>query len=105
MAKGGKRPGAGRPRGVASIQAQLAREKIVKRLDKELPGIITMLMKKVKEGDLKALEILLERGYGKALQPISDPNGDELNVNITLDESQLTRIAGRIRNGGAPIKA
>jgi len=107
MALGGKREGAGRKKGYAAIQAEKSRAFFVKKLEKDLPTIYATLINSAKKGNTKAIEIILERAYGKASQAVtlSDDNGDPVSFNIVLDETNLERIAGRVSHGKNTIKA
>ena len=72
---GGKRPGAGRKKGYAAIEAEKARVFIAKKLVEELGPIVDKAIKQAKEdGDKHAREWLTDRAFGKATQFIAtDP--------------------------------
>lgn len=76
--RGGKQIGAGRPKGSVSKSTALiqkAKELIIQRVSKELTPIINKLIEKAKIGDIKAVEILFERAFGKAPQALSFEEG------------------------------
>ncbi len=84
MAKGGKRPGAGRPKGVVGanrIEADKAREYIAQRVADELEPIITKAIQQAKDGDQAARKELFDRAYGKAKETV-EVQGE---VNLKLD--------------------
>lgn len=70
MANGGARPGAGRPRGTNGIQAEKAREYIIRRVSEELEPIMDQLIAKAKKGDMAAIKDLLDRAYGRAKETV-----------------------------------
>lgn len=80
--RGGKREGAGRKKGLASILADKARDYIAEQLDKELKPIVEKAIEQAKVGDYKAREWLSERGWGKAVQAIvtKDDEGNDLPI-------------------------
>ena len=68
MAHGGKRPGAGRKKGSKAshtLEAEKLREYLISRAIKEKVPLINSLFNKAKEGDVKALQELLNRVLGK----------------------------------------
>lgn len=68
--KGGKRPGAGRPKSDATIRTQLAREQLCILLEKEVTGIFHALLLKAQDGDVQAARELFDRAWGKAPQSV-----------------------------------
>lgn len=94
MAKGGKRPGAGRPKGsVASHTLDAARGKallIQMYLDNIRP-INEALIRKAKEGDMQAIKELHDRVYNKAAQPLTGGDGGAIlisGVDVTVRKQQ-----------------
>lgn len=70
---GGKRGGAGRPKGSVggnTIAAQEFRTYVIKRIIKERKLLVDALMKKAKKGDVRAIKELFDRGFGKAVESI-----------------------------------
>lgn len=80
--RGGKREGAGRKKGVASILADKARNFIAEQVDKELRPIVEKAIEQAKVGDSKAREWLSERAWGKAIQAVvtKDEDGNDLPI-------------------------
>lgn len=81
MAKGGYRPGAGRPKGskdpttLVKEQALLIlREKVLA----EITPVTQALIEKAKTGDVPAIKELFDRAFGKAPQAITDADGSSL---------------------------
>ena len=66
--RGGYRQNAGRKKGFAGLEAEKARELIVQRLTVEFAPIIDKAIEQAKEGNYRAREWLVERGYGKIQQ-------------------------------------
>lgn len=74
MAKGGKRPGAGRKKGSKAshtLQAEEGKKLLIQMYLENIRPINEALLKKAKKGDLGAIKELHDRVYGKSLQPIS----------------------------------
>jgi hypothetical protein len=66
--KGGYRAGAGRKKGYSAIESEKAREFIVQRVTASLEPIVQQLIKRAKEGDIRAIRELFDRAYGKSIQ-------------------------------------
>mgnify|MGYP001559097671 CR=1 FL=1 len=97
--RGGRRAGAGRKRGLASVKAEKIREYMIGAIAKRTPDLVNAqidsavgLMYEAKNGrvytkepDTKALEYLLNQGAGKATESILIGNKDNqpfiLNLN------------------------
>lgn len=82
MARGGKRKGSGRKKGYKAIAAEKAREYLVKRIADELEPITDQLLLNAKQGDLKALEYVVNQLVGKPKESI-DHN---MTLDFTFDE-------------------
>lgn len=65
MTRGGKRPGAGRKIGYAAKTAEETRKVIAELVSKDIASITKALIKKAKQGDVKAASLLLDRAFGK----------------------------------------
>lgn len=93
--RGGKREGAGRKKGYASIAAEKARDFICKELDKNLKPIIKKAIEQAEGGDAVARNFLFERGYGKVAQAIvtQDEEGNDIplqTVNVaTMSDEEI----------------
>lgn len=71
--KGGKRPGAGRPKGTlasATLEAQAQREMMVKLLSPHVKELFDVLLNKGKQGDVAAIKELFDRAWGKSTQAL-----------------------------------
>lgn len=68
--RGGKRKGAGRKQGYAAKSAEEARRVFAELVSAEIGPIAQALIKKAKKGDIRAIRELLDRAYGRPLQPI-----------------------------------
>lgn len=81
MAKGGARPGAGRPKGSKDPNT-LVKEKAMLALREmvlaEITPLTTALITKGKTGDVQAIRELFDRAFGKAPQAITDADGQSL---------------------------
>lgn len=69
--KGGKRPGAGRPKSQATIQAQIQREQLVELLEPRVEKIFAALAAKAEKGDVQAAKELFDRAWGKPEQTVA----------------------------------
>jgi hypothetical protein len=63
--RGGKRIGAGRKKGFVGIEAELARIYIAEKVSASLSEIVEALVRKAREGDVRAAQVLLDRAYGR----------------------------------------
>ena len=80
--KGGKRKGAGRKKGYKAIEAEKAREYILKRLSDELEPIITKAIAQAKKGDSTARKELMDRAYGKPKETIEHTGEVSLKIDV-----------------------
>lgn len=69
----------GRPKGL-SITALI--DKAI--CENDWVRIIETLFSKANRGDLKAIEMLMDRRFGKPGQPITDGDGDKLRIVVTM---------------------
>ena len=79
MARGGRRPGAGRPTGSKdphTLKAELFRSALIDKAIEEQGPILNALFKQAKAGNVPAIKELFERIMGKAPQPLTDPDGN-----------------------------
>ena len=81
--KGNKANPGGRPRTDLSISALI--DKVVSEDDWVF--IIDVLLKRARRGDNKAIEMLMDRRFGRAIQPseISGKGGSAINLKIEWD--------------------
>lgn len=82
MARGGKREGAGRPKGAVNELTKTLREKAREHADDMLAALVSIA--KTGESDaarVSAIKEILDRGYGKASTVLS---GDEDGGPITV---------------------
>lgn len=83
MAKGGARPGAGRPKGSKDPNT-LVKEKALLALRemvlKDITPVTQALLRKAKTGDVPAIKELFDRAFGKAPQAITDADGQSLTI-------------------------
>jgi len=86
--KGGKQPGAGRPKGFAALEAERARIMICEKLQTEFMPIVDMAITQAKEGNKDAREWLTDRAFGKAVNVI------DLNINKSLFDD-ATKLKAR----------
>jgi len=81
--RGGKREGAGRKKGIASILAEKTRDYIAKRVAKENNAIVTKAVEQAKEGNQQARDWLYNRAYGAPQQHVDHTSdGKELPTPI-----------------------
>jgi hypothetical protein len=81
---GGKREGAGRKKGEATLIAERTRNRIAQEVEKNLPAILGKAIEQAIEGQKDAREFLFDRGFGKATQFLMtrDEDGEEVPVPI-----------------------
>jgi hypothetical protein len=89
MAHGGKREGAGRPAGKSPLT--MARQALLKHQD----TIIEALIDKVQQGDIKAIQIAVER-----LIPIAKP----VPTDDDTEEAQPLTIEFKVREPVADVR-
>jgi hypothetical protein len=89
--RGGYRPNAGRKKGYSTIEAEKARELIVRTLAESLEPIVKSLIKLAKKGDIHAVKELFDRAYGRppqAQEYIEDSRQIPSNIIVISSESQ-----------------
>jgi hypothetical protein len=92
MAKGGKRVGAGRKKGLSSMLSEAAHDYIAKRVVEEQEPLIQAQLKKAKKGDTFAFNALYDRGFGRPKQTSdvtvreSKPFDDVKNDSVQKDK-------------------
>lgn len=80
-ANGGVRPGAGRPR----LEATKLREALVEIAEERAKELAVVLMDKALTGDIPAIKEMIDRGIGKALQPIDhSTNGKDMLIPVPI---------------------
>ena len=87
---GGKRPGAGRKLGVPN-KATAEIKEIARQYAPEAVGILANLMRKAQseQARVAAAKEILDRGYGKATQPIA---GDKDAAPVQLENTNMTDV-------------
>lgn len=80
MAKGGARPGAGRPKGQHTVEAEAAKARLVELFVAEKDAIFKALIGKAKKGDVPALKELFERVWGRPVQPIGNEGDNSFKI-------------------------
>jgi hypothetical protein len=81
MPKGGKRAGAGRPKGSKdpnTLKAELFRSALIAKAIEEQKEIFDALFGQAKLGNIPAIKELFERVMGKAPQPFQDDDGNSI---------------------------
>ncbi len=79
MARGGKRPGAGRKKGYAAKTAEETRKVIAELVSKDITPITKALIKKAKQGDVRASSLLFDRAFGKQT---NEPKNQTFSFNV-----------------------
>jgi|SRR5882724_7304816 len=75
MARGGKRPGAGRKKGP---EGEAYRQALLQLIEANKDGLAKALVDKGLAGDITALKEINDRAMGKAPQPLTGKDGDDL---------------------------
>lgn len=100
MAKGGKRPGAGRPKGSKdpnTLKAELFRSALIDKAIEEQGALLKALFKQAKAGNVPALKELFERVMGKAPQPFQDDDGNTiLPFQLIVKQQTNEQSGGRV---------
>jgi len=89
MEHGGKRKGAGKPRGhkaLHTLKAQELKKKLIELFHDDAEDVYQALIKKAKTGDIQAIRELLDRVWGKAPQQIDTPDLHKA-LRIIFDDS------------------
>jgi hypothetical protein len=60
--------------------AQKQREQLLKLLKPRIVKIFKALAARAEEGDVSAIKELLDRAWGKAPQPLTDPDGGPIQI-------------------------
>ena len=79
---GGKREGAGRKKGQATLLGEKIRIKIAEMIEKEQVPLIAKQIEKAKEGDTTAFRELFDRAFGKPVTPIDHGMTEEMQQMI-----------------------
>lgn len=77
MSAGGKREGAGKPKGYKAphtLKAQELKKKLIESFGAEADAIYKALIDKAKAGDISAIKEVLDRVWGKSPQQIDTPD-------------------------------
>lgn len=83
MAKGGKRPNAGRPKGKlakSTLEALEVKQLYINKAKEYALPILEALVKKALIGDVPAIKEFNDRCYGKAPQAITGADGEALRI-------------------------
>jgi len=67
---GGARLGSGRKSGFAAKQAEDARKYVSQRVSDEIEVLTDVLIQKAKDGDMRAMNMLFNRAWGRPRQEI-----------------------------------
>ncbi len=78
----------GRKKGVSTLEAEKAREYIANRIGDYMPAIFEALVNKAVTGDVMATKELLDRAFGKSVQPseIYGKGGKDLVPDSSTDK-------------------
>lgn len=75
MAKGGRQPGAGRPKG--SITKPRLSDYIT---EEQVTTLVSKAIAMANEGDTHILKFILEQHFGKAVQPIGNDGNEPFKI-------------------------
>lgn len=76
---GGKREGAGRPKGFAALAAERTRAKVAEMVELEIVPMTEAQIEKAKKGDTQAFKELMDRGFGKVKEQMDiTTDGDKI---------------------------
>ncbi len=83
MTHGGKREGAGKPKGTKAphtLEAQEQRKRAIELVNAELEAMFIPQIEKAKKGDTMAFNAVLDRAWGKAPQALTGADGEALRI-------------------------
>lgn len=89
MAKGGKRAGSGRKKGIFTIEREKMKEYIATKIAEQGESIVQVLIDKALDGDIAAIKELFDRGFGKATQGVDVTSKGE---RLSIDDNQLEQL-------------
>lgn len=89
---GGKRPGAGKPKGYKAphtLETSVSKQRMVERISARTDELIDKLFDRAlsEQGDTVAIKELLDRGYGKPQQSVDMSNKDGSLKTIIIQKS------------------
>lgn len=90
MARGGKNPGAGRPKG--SVNKEKLDIQNLIRSTVDFTVIIAAMVKKAEKGSERAATLLLEYGYGKPTEIKKQESGESFSVEIKFPNGEVTQV-------------
>lgn len=97
MAKGGKRPGAGRkPDPTKQALAEAYTKALAEEVDKHKATILAALIAKAETGDIPAIKEIHDRLMGKAKETVehSGKDGQPINMSIDLKSASTDELLG-----------
>jgi hypothetical protein len=103
--RGGYRSGAGRKKGYSGVEAEKARELIIKKLSVSLDPIVSILIKQAKKGDIRAIKELFDRAYGKVPQATEltlEQEEHPIGSILTVSPESYARYAPKAEEQRAP---
>ena len=98
VAKGGKREGAGRKKGVARLSTERQRWRLAEMAKEHSPAALRVLVELVMDvgvspdSRIKAANSILDRGYGKAVQGVAITGLEDGPVLITIGGEDQKRF-------------
>lgn len=78
----------GRPKGLATIEREKAKDYIAQRIGKFMPAIFDVMIEKGLKGDILAIRELFDRAWGKSAMAITGHDGRELVIRITGETAE-----------------
>ncbi len=88
----------GRPKGLATIERERAKDYIAGRIAEYMPAIFQALVDKALEGDVIATRELFDRAWGKPHQAIVGVEGQELVIRITGESASRYGLLPKEQN-------
>jgi len=96
MPSGGSRPGAGRK----PLEATKLRQALIKIAEKNADKLSKVLYDKAMQGDLPSIKEVIDRGIGKAIQPIAGSDGGNLIVEHHIIQPEEKRDIEKVLGTG-----
>jgi len=94
---GGLRQGAGRKQGFAAKSAEEARRYLAHRVSGEIASLADVLLEKAKNGDIRAVNTLFDRAFGRPRQSVELISIAD-RITASPDDIDLEQIVAGVEN-------
>lgn len=97
MARGGARPGAGKPKGTLAshtLEAQELKKALILGYKEKAKEINSALFAKALDGDVPAIKEVYDRVYGKSVNPIELSGAVDIRDLTKEEKGKLNKLLG-----------